>query len=93
MSKKAELEGLFLRNKPVKLLMALKIGGKAKYISTLSKETDCTYSHTVKLLEEFKALSLVDFEKDGRVKYISLTKEGMELATNFESVLRRFSRT
>ncbi len=90
---KAELEELFLRKKPVKLLMALKIGGPSRsYISTLSKETDCTYSHTVKLLEEFRTLGLVDFEKSGRVKYIKLTQDGEELATHFESVLRKFSK-
>ena len=89
---KAELEELFLRKKPVRLLMALKIGGPTKYISVLSKETDCTYSHTVKLLEEFRLLNLVDFEKSGRVKYINLTNDGDELATHFESVLRKFSR-
>ena len=92
MSRKAELEELFLRNKPVRLIMALKLGGKSKYISTLSKETDCTYSHTVKLLEEFKGLGLVEFEKEGRVKYISLTIIGRDLATQFESILRKFSR-
>lgn len=90
---KSELEALFLRKKPVRLLMALKIGGPSKnYISTLSKETDCTYSHTVKLLEEFRNLGLVDFEKSGRVKYIKLTEDGDELAANFEAVLRKFSR-
>ena len=89
---KAELEELFLRRKPVKLLMALKIHPSAAYISTLSKETDCTYSHTVKLLEEFRLLNLVTFEKTGRVKYIKLTTDGEELATNFEAVLRKFSK-
>lgn len=89
---KAELEELFLRRKPVKLLMSLKIHPTAAYISTLSKETDCTYSHTVKLLEEFNNLGLVTFEKTGRVKYTKLTQDGEELATNFEAVLRKFSK-
>jgi DNA-binding MarR family transcriptional regulator len=89
---KAELEELFLRKKPVKLLMALKLHASAAYISILSKETDCTYSHAVKLLEEFHALGLVEFEKTGRVKYIKLTADGEELAGNFETVLRKFSK-
>jgi len=89
---KAELEELFLRRKPVRLLMALKIGGPTKYVSVLSKETDCTYSHTVKLLEEFRSLDLVDFDKQGRVKYIKLTGDGEELANHFENILRKFSK-
>lgn len=83
---------MFLRKKPVKLLMALKLGGPVKYISMLSKETDCTYSHTVKLLENFKNLGLVSFDKIGRVKYIKLTLDGEELAGYFENVLRKFSK-
>ncbi|MBI5060904.1 MAG: hypothetical protein HZB67_01175 [Candidatus Aenigmarchaeota archaeon] len=92
MTMKMELEELFLRKKPVKLLMCLKTGVSGKYISILSKETDCTYSHTVKLLEEFRNLGLVEFEKKGRVKFIKLTQDGEELATNFESVLRKFTK-
>jgi DNA-binding transcriptional ArsR family regulator len=90
---KAELEELFLRRKPIKLLMALKIGGHGtSYISSLSKETDCTYSHTVKLLEIFRSLGIVEFNKQGRVKYIKLTPEGEEIASAFEAVLRKFSK-
>ncbi len=92
MTMKMELEELFLRKKPVKLLMSLKTGMPGKYISILSKETDCTYSHTVKLLEEFRNLGLVEFEKKGRVKFIKLTQDGDELAMHFESVLRKFTK-
>lgn len=92
MTMKMELEELFLRKKPVKLLMALKMGVSGKYVSVLSKETDCTYSHTVKLLGEFKNLGLVEFEKKGRVKFIRLTPDGEELAGHFESVLRKFTK-
>ncbi|MBI4014750.1 MAG: winged helix-turn-helix transcriptional regulator [Candidatus Aenigmarchaeota archaeon] len=86
-----ELEYLFLRKKPVKLLISVKMGD-AKYVSVLAKETDCTYSHTVKLLEMFKEMGLVDFDKSGRTKYVKLTKDGEELAERFEEVLRKFSK-
>ncbi|MFH1630667.1 MAG: hypothetical protein ABIA21_00380 [Candidatus Aenigmatarchaeota archaeon] len=89
---KAELEELFLRKKPVRLLMALKLGGPSKYVSILSKETDCTYSHTIKLLEEFRNLGLAEFDKAGRVKFIKLTQDGEEMANYFEAVLRKFSK-
>ena len=90
--KPLNLEEIFIRKKPVRLLMELKIAGPTKYISVLSKEIDCTYSHTVKLLEEFRQLGLVEFEKAGRVKFIQLTPDGEELAGNFEDVLRKFSK-
>jgi len=86
------LEELFLRKKPVKILMSIKMGNNQKYISVLAKDTDCTYSHTVKLLEEFKNLGLVEFDKQGRIKFVKLTSEGMDLANSFENVLRKFSK-
>ncbi|MCX6819213.1 MAG: hypothetical protein NT129_04415 [Candidatus Aenigmarchaeota archaeon] len=88
---KLELEDLFLRKKPIRLLMNIKLGS-AKYVSILAKETDCTYSHTVKLLDIFRNLGLVDFEKTGRIKYVKLTQDGIELAQDFENVLRKFSK-
>ena len=92
MTLKGELEDLFLRKKPVKLLLSVKNGNAPKYVSILAKETDCTYSHTVKLLDMFRNLGIVEFEKEGRIKYVRLTQDGMELATDFETVLRKFSK-
>ena len=92
MTLKGELEELFLRKKPVRLLLNVKMGASPKYVSVLAKETDCTYSHTVKLLEIFKNLGIVEFEKEGRIKYVRLTQDGTELANDFENVLRKFSK-
>jgi len=92
MSVKTVLDELFLRKKPVRLLLNIKTGNSPKYVSILAKETDCTYSHTVKLLEVFKDLGIVEFEKHGRIKFISLTQDGIELANNFETIMRKFSR-
>ena len=92
MTAKNEIEELFLRKKPVRLLLNVKIGSNPKYVSVLAKNTDCTYSHTVKLLEIFKEMGIVEFEKHGRIKYVKLTQDGMELAGNFETVLRKFAK-
>lgn len=88
---KSEFEELFLRKKPVRLLLNIKIGN-TKYVSVLAKETDCTYSHTVKLLDIFMERGLVEFEKQGRIKYVKLTEDGIGLANDFENVLRKFSK-
>ncbi len=77
----------FFREKPVEILLSLREG--PKYPTTLSKETDCTYSHTIKLLESFRKFGLVDFEKKGRIKIVRLTREGEELANAFYSVLTK----
>ena len=92
MSAKNEMEELFLRRKPVRLLLNIKIGGAPKYVSVLAKDTDCTYSHTVKLLEIFKNIGIVEFEKQGRIKYVKLTTDGVALSADFENVLRKFAK-
>jgi predicted transcriptional regulator len=84
------LARLFLRLKPVKMILSLKKG--PRYATQISKEVDCTYSHTVKLLENFRKLGLVDFKKQGRIKIIELTKDGEDLAHSIEGVLIKLSR-
>ena len=72
------------------MLVSLREG--PKYATVISKEVDCTYSHTVKLLELFKDFGLVDFEKKGRIKIIKLTDIGDDLARNVDIVLVKLSK-
>lgn len=81
---------LFLRYKPVRLLTSLREG--PKYATILSKEVDLTYSHTVKLLDQFKNYGLVEFEKKGRIKIVKLTSDGEDLAKSMDGVLGKLSR-
>jgi DNA-binding MarR family transcriptional regulator len=81
---------LFLRPKPVRLITSLR--EEPKYATILSKEIDCTYSHTVKLLNSFKKMGLVDFEKHGRIKIVKLTADGDELAHAMEGVMLRLNK-
>lgn len=90
MAKEKLASRLFLRSKPVKLLISLRNG--PKYATILSKEVDCTYSHTVKLLDQFKTFGLVDFEKKGRIKIIKLTDDGEDLAHSVEGSLMKLSK-
>jgi len=93
MEKKNNMVSLFLREKPVKLLLALSTADKRpKYVSTLSKEINCTYSHTVRLLEQFRELGLVKFTKVSRVKYIELTEDGKDLIIQLQGVVRKLSK-
>jgi predicted transcriptional regulator len=62
-------EMIFLHPKPVKMLTSLK-NEDIRYATQVSKVVDCTYSHTVKVLDMFRRLGLVEFEKKGRVKLI-----------------------
>jgi len=84
-------ELLFLRPKPVKMLTSLK-NEDIKYATQVSKSVDCTYSHTVKVLEIFNQLGLVVFEKKGRIKIVRLTDDGLDIAHDFEGIRRKFGK-
>jgi predicted transcriptional regulator len=84
-------EILFLHPKPVKMLTSLK-NEDIRYATQVSKVVDCTYSHTVKVLEMFRRLGLVEFEKKGRVKLVKLTDNGIDIAHDFEGLRRKFGK-
>ncbi|MBD3263231.1 winged helix DNA-binding protein [Candidatus Woesearchaeota archaeon] len=83
---------IFLREKPVELLLCLTRGTTEKYPSMLAKESKCTYSHTVHLLQRMEKAGLVKFEKKGRLKLVSLTKKGQEIADRFEELAKRLNK-
>jgi len=77
---------LFFRKKPALILIALNKVSRAKYGSQLAKEVDCTYSHTVKILQNLEELGLVSFERKGRIKIIKATNKGIHVAENIEAI-------
>jgi predicted transcriptional regulator len=86
------LEELFLREKPARILLGMKTSRDAPvYATLLSKEADCTYSHTIKILNAFRKLGIVRFEKKGRIKTVALTDDGWDIAHNLEAMIKKFS--
>jgi predicted transcriptional regulator len=85
------LENLFLREKPAKILLGLKTSKESVYATKLSKHADCTYSHTIKILNTFKRLGLIEFEKKGRIKKVMLTDDGWDIAHNLEAIIKKFT--
>lgn len=80
---------IFVRDKPIELLLCLTRGNlKEKYPSMLAKDSKCTYSHTVHLLQRMEKSELVSFEKQGRLKLVTLTKKGAEIAELFDSLAK-----
>jgi len=86
--KKPQGFSIFLREKPIELLMCLMSRNRPKYPSLLAKEAKCTYSHTVHLLQRMEKAGLVKFEKKGRLKLVGLTKKGEQVSDLFEQVGR-----
>jgi len=83
----------FLRKKPVMMLIKLRNFSKPRYASLLAKEVDCTYSHTVRILQILEENELIAFVKRGRIKIIELTKLGEKISIIMEDLVRAFAKT
>lgn len=77
---------VFFREKPALMLTNLYNTKTDIYASSLAKQIDCTYSHVVKILQQMERAGLVNFEKQGRLKLLSLTKKGSEVASHIEGI-------
>ena len=81
-----EIFNVFFREKPAMMLVDLKNAKGEFYASALAKKVDCTYSHVVKILQEMEKSGLVNFEKQGRLKLLTLTKTGSEIADHIDGI-------
>lgn len=77
---------VFFREKPTMMLLGLKNAKSEVYASSLAKSIDCTYSHVVKILQEMERSGLINFEKQGRLKLLTLTKKGSEVAEHIDGI-------
>jgi predicted transcriptional regulator len=77
---------IFFREKPAMMLVGLKNAKSEVYASSLAKQIDCTYSHVVKILQEMEKSDLINFDKQGRLKLLTLTKKGSDVAENIEKI-------
>lgn len=86
--KKSNIFNILFREKPAMMLIGLKNAKEEIYASSLAKQIDCTYSHVVKILQEMEKAGLIQFKKQGRLKLLTLTKNGSEVAEHIDSVRR-----
>ena len=90
MIKNKPIFNVFFREKPAMMLLTLRNAKSEMYASSLAKQIDCTYSHVVKILQELEKESLINFNKQGRLKLLSLTKKGNEIAEHIDKVRTLF---
>ena len=81
-----DIFNVFFREKPAMMLVELKNAKNEIYASSLAKNIDCTYSHVVKILQEMQKSGLINFDKQGRLKLLTLTKKGTEVAEHIERI-------
>ena len=85
-SQNKEIFNVFFREKPAMMLVELKNAKGEIYASSIAKIVDCTYSHVVKILQEMQKAGLINFEKQGRLKLLTLTKMGQEVADKIDGI-------
>ena len=85
--KNKEIFNVFFREKPAMMLVNLKNAKGEIYASSLAKHIDCTYSHVVKILQQMESAGLINFDKQGRLKLLTLTKKGAEVAENIDNIM------
>ncbi|MBT5022045.1 DUF2250 domain-containing protein [Candidatus Woesearchaeota archaeon] len=85
-TKKEQIFNVFFREKPATLLITLNNAKSDIYASNLAKQIDCTYSHVVKILQQMEDAGLIEFDKQGRLKLLTLTKKGREVAEHIDKI-------
>jgi DNA-binding MarR family transcriptional regulator len=68
------------------MLVELKNAKTDVYASALAKQIDCTYSHVVKILQEMEKEGLINFDKQGRLKLLTLTGKGRNVADRIDTI-------
>ena len=86
METRQKILNVFFREKPTMMLVGLKNAKNEIYASSLAKSIDCTYSHVVKILQQMEKSGLINFEKQGRLKLLTLTKKGYEMASHIDNI-------
>ena len=81
-----EIFNVFFREKPAMMLVEIKNAKGEIYASSIAKQVDCTYSHVVKILQQMQKAGLINFEKQGRLKLLTLTKTGTEVAEKIDGI-------
>jgi Mn-dependent DtxR family transcriptional regulator len=76
----------FFKGKTLHMIIALNNDKSNKYESILAKEIGCTYSHAVWIVRNLKNIGLIEINKKGRIKFITLTKKGKEIANIIETL-------
>ncbi|MBT4824481.1 hypothetical protein HN695_03710 [Candidatus Woesearchaeota archaeon] len=86
MIKNKEIFNVIFREKPAMMLVGLYNAKSEVYASSLAKQIDCTYSHVVKILQQMHLSGLINFNKQGRLKLLSLTKKGQDVVENIDKI-------
>ena len=75
-----------VRDKPVRILIALKEPETTWYLSKLAKATGTTYVFVTNFISKMEKEGIVSLETKGKKRFAKLTEKGMQIATLFEEI-------
>jgi len=84
------MKEIFLNEKPVMTLVTIRKSRKDIYGSIISRKIDTTYAHAVKIISQLEDEGLIESEKQGRKKILTLTEDGQRYADLFIEMLEMF---
>lgn len=76
-----------LHAKNARVLVSLKTVDKKWYASNLAKEAGLSFVHTCELLGILAKDGLIEAKKEGRIKRVVLTENGVKVANSLEELL------
>lgn len=77
------MKDIFFQEKGKAILLVL-AGREGQYVTEVAEGTKGTYAHTFNLLRIMEEAGVVEASKQGRVRYITLTPRGREMAALVE---------
>lgn len=82
---------LLFKEKQIKVLLALLNKEQEWNTTGLAKAADATYVHTSKFVTRCEKLGLVQFVKHGKIKALTLTPKGNEVAEGISKVIEKMN--
>lgn len=83
------MKRLFLKQKPVALLLLLKDSTQQWYPSKLARSSGCSYVYAVKVLAQMQKQNVVQISKSGKNSVVSLSSYGVQLASSLDELCKK----
>ncbi len=84
--KKKTISDILFKKKVIQVLLSICEKGFS-YPLKIANDTKITYSHILKILNDFRELKLVEFRKEGRKKMVILTNKGKEICELVKKII------
>ncbi|MGI0141579.1 MAG: hypothetical protein ACREBF_02940 [Candidatus Micrarchaeales archaeon] len=82
---------LLFKEKQIRILLALSNKEQEWNLTTISRAANATYVHTSKFVTRCEGLGLIHVVKHGKIKALSLTPKGNEIADGIAKIIEKMA--